>query len=97
VLSLFFVCRVLRLFPILRSLERTIVARCHRIRDAVTCTCGACSCDDGAFGNEIAQTDDGAFGNEIAQTDDNVIVEATRTSALPSPQSKQTSLGLLLG
>ena len=36
-----------------------------------------------AFGNEIAQTDDTAFGNEIAQTDDSVIVEATRTSALP--------------
>ena len=32
--------------------------------------------DDGVFGN-------GAFGNEIAQTDDSVIVEATRTSALP--------------
>ena len=40
--------------------------------------------DDTAFGNEIAQTDDTAFGNEIAQTDDYVIVEATRTSALPN-------------
>ena len=36
-----------------------------------------------------------AFGNEVAQTDDSVIVEATRTSALP--HSKQINLGLLWG
>ena len=34
------------------------------------------------------QTPPRAFGDEIAQTDDRVIVEATRTSAVP--HSKQT-------
>ena len=43
----------------------------------------------------VAKTDDHAFGNEIAQTDDSVIVEATRTSALP--KANRRSLGLLLG
>ena len=36
-----------------------------------------------------------AFGDEIAQTDDHVIVEATRTSALP--KANRHSLSLFLG
>ena len=48
-----------------------------------------------AFGNEVALTDDTAFGNEIAQTDDFVIVEATRTSALP--KANRHSLSLFFG
>ena len=48
-----------------------------------------------AFGNEVALIDDTAFGKEIAQTDDYVIVEATRTSALP--KANRHSLSLFLG
>ena len=48
-----------------------------------------------AFDNEVVLTDDLAFGNEIAQTDDIVIVEATRTSALP--KANRHSLSLFLG
>ena len=40
----------------------------------------------------LVEDRNGAFGNEVAQTDDSVIVEATRTSALP--HSKQTSTSL---
>ena len=43
------------------------------------------------------QTPPRAFGDEIAQTDDRVIVEATRTSAVPSPHNKQTKSWFVMG